>query len=179
MWWYLGLNDQSHLLWDWIGGPHRAQFCPELQRRKCSKSMMLVLLMYVGISPSLRCEAFSTYPRTYDLIHASGVFSMYQDRYGWIFNVLFEKEIRYRVISAFQNRFKDVFECILWSSTVVEHYCLPSNQKLNIKAEAENTWLDSTEVYAPELFSSFSPSILNLIKGSPLSGPLFWCPSCA
>lgn len=27
------------------------------------------------------CEAFSTYPRTYDLIHASGVFSIYQDRY--------------------------------------------------------------------------------------------------
>jgi hypothetical protein len=27
-----------------------------------------------------RCEAFSTYPRTYDLIHANGVLSMYQDR---------------------------------------------------------------------------------------------------
>ncbi|KAK9275826.1 hypothetical protein L1049_023097 [Liquidambar formosana] len=26
------------------------------------------------------CEAFSTYPRTYDLIHASSVFSIYQDR---------------------------------------------------------------------------------------------------
>lgn len=26
------------------------------------------------------CEAFSTYPRTYDLIHAGGVFSLYQDR---------------------------------------------------------------------------------------------------
>lgn len=26
------------------------------------------------------CEAFSTYPRTYDLIHAGGVFSIYQDR---------------------------------------------------------------------------------------------------
>lgn len=26
------------------------------------------------------CEAFSTYPRTYDLIHADGVFSIYQDR---------------------------------------------------------------------------------------------------
>ncbi|XP_057478345.1 probable methyltransferase PMT14 [Actinidia eriantha] len=26
------------------------------------------------------CEGFSTYPRTYDLIHASGVFSMYQDK---------------------------------------------------------------------------------------------------
>lgn len=26
------------------------------------------------------CEAFSTYPRTYDLIHASGVFSLYQNK---------------------------------------------------------------------------------------------------
>lgn len=26
------------------------------------------------------CEAFSTYPRTYDLIHAGGLFSIYQDR---------------------------------------------------------------------------------------------------
>lgn len=28
------------------------------------------------------CEAFSTYPRTYDLIHANGVFSLYIDRCG-------------------------------------------------------------------------------------------------
>lgn len=27
------------------------------------------------------CEAFSTYPRTYDFIHADSVFSIYQDRY--------------------------------------------------------------------------------------------------
>lgn len=27
------------------------------------------------------CEAFSTYPRTYDLIHAANVFSIYQDRW--------------------------------------------------------------------------------------------------
>ncbi|KAM0884090.1 hypothetical protein ACQ4PT_031217 [Festuca glaucescens] len=26
------------------------------------------------------CEAFSTYPRTYDLIHASGIFSLYQNK---------------------------------------------------------------------------------------------------
>lgn len=26
------------------------------------------------------CEAFSTYPRTYDLIHANNIFSIYQDR---------------------------------------------------------------------------------------------------
>lgn len=28
------------------------------------------------------CEAFSTYPRTYDLIHANGVFSLYIDKCG-------------------------------------------------------------------------------------------------
>jgi hypothetical protein len=27
-----------------------------------------------------RCEAFSTYPRTYDLIHANGIFTLYKDR---------------------------------------------------------------------------------------------------
>lgn len=27
-----------------------------------------------------RCEAFSTYPRTYDLIHANGVFCLYKDK---------------------------------------------------------------------------------------------------
>ena len=35
----------------------------------------------VNLQLSSRCEAFSTYPRTYDLVHADGVFSMYQDRY--------------------------------------------------------------------------------------------------
>uniref|UniRef100_A0A7N0TZV6 Methyltransferase n=1 Tax=Kalanchoe fedtschenkoi TaxID=63787 RepID=A0A7N0TZV6_KALFE len=29
------------------------------------------------------CEAFSTYPRTYDLIHASGLFSLYKDKCGF------------------------------------------------------------------------------------------------
>ncbi|PWA64021.1 ATP binding protein [Artemisia annua] len=27
-----------------------------------------------------RCEGFSTYPRTYDLVHANGLFRLYQDR---------------------------------------------------------------------------------------------------
>jgi hypothetical protein len=27
-----------------------------------------------------RCEAFSTYPRTYELIHANGIFTLYKDR---------------------------------------------------------------------------------------------------
>jgi len=37
------------------------------------------------------CEAFSTYPRTYDLVHADGVFSMYQDRCD-ILDVLIEMD---------------------------------------------------------------------------------------
>lgn len=38
----------------------------------------------------VRCEAFSTYPRTYDLIHANGVFSLYKDKYVFFISVLLE-----------------------------------------------------------------------------------------
>ncbi|KAL9436676.1 hypothetical protein AB3S75_022679 [Citrus x aurantiifolia] len=34
------------------------------------------------------CEAFSTYPRTYDLIHADGVFSMYMDKCDIVYILL-------------------------------------------------------------------------------------------
>lgn len=37
------------------------------------------------------CEAFSTYPRTYDLIHADDIFSLYQDRCD-ISNILLEMD---------------------------------------------------------------------------------------
>ncbi|OMO79607.1 putative S-adenosyl-L-methionine-dependent methyltransferase protein [Corchorus olitorius] len=30
------------------------------------------------------CEAFSTYPRTYDLVHANGIFSMYMDKCDFV-----------------------------------------------------------------------------------------------
>ncbi|XAR71131.1 hypothetical protein NMG60_11028255 [Bertholletia excelsa] len=40
------------------------------------------------------CEPFSTYPRTYDLIHADGLFSMYKDRCD-IVDILFEM---YRIL---------------------------------------------------------------------------------
>lgn len=36
----------------------------------------------------LRCEPFDTYPRTYDLLHAAGLFSVEQKRYK--FALLFE-----------------------------------------------------------------------------------------
>jgi hypothetical protein len=42
-----------------------------------------MMLKYVNFIPRrffFRCEAFSTYPRTYDLIHANGIFTLYRDR---------------------------------------------------------------------------------------------------
>ncbi|XP_038983177.1 probable methyltransferase PMT2 isoform X1 [Phoenix dactylifera] len=38
------------------------------------------------------CEAFSTYPRTYDLIHANGVFSLYQDSRCKMEDILLEMD---------------------------------------------------------------------------------------
>ncbi|TKY73388.1 methyltransferase PMT2 [Spatholobus suberectus] len=37
------------------------------------------LVLFNNYQFSTRCEAFSTYPRTYDLIHANGVFSLYKN----------------------------------------------------------------------------------------------------
>lgn len=37
------------------------------------------LVLYNNYKKISRCEAFSTYPRTYDLIHANGVFSLYKN----------------------------------------------------------------------------------------------------
>ncbi|KAF7844670.1 putative methyltransferase PMT15 [Senna tora] len=37
------------------------------------------LLITICLS-HLRCEAMSTYPRTYDFIHGDSVFSLYQNR---------------------------------------------------------------------------------------------------
>ncbi|KAF8412518.1 hypothetical protein HHK36_000486 [Tetracentron sinense] len=37
-------------------------------------------LLSLCLTSSFRCEAFSTHPRTYDLIHASSVFSLYLNK---------------------------------------------------------------------------------------------------
>ncbi|MBA0575529.1 hypothetical protein Golob_027680 [Gossypium lobatum] len=39
-------------------------------------SIVIVILSYLAF----RCEGFSPYPRTYDLIHANGVFSLYENK---------------------------------------------------------------------------------------------------
>nr|AAT39937.2 Putative methyltransferase family protein [Solanum demissum] len=43
-----------------------------------SKCFVYMLELRSRLPP--KCEAFSTYPRTYDLIHASGLFSLYKDK---------------------------------------------------------------------------------------------------
>nr|AAU90305.2 Methyltransferase, putative [Solanum tuberosum] len=43
-------------------------------------SMCFVYMLELRSRLPPKCEAFSTYPRTYDLIHASGLFSLYKDK---------------------------------------------------------------------------------------------------
>nr|AAT38682.2 Methyltransferase family protein, putative [Solanum demissum]AAT38802.2 Methyltransferase family protein, putative [Solanum demissum] len=43
-------------------------------------SMCFVYMLELRSILPPKCEAFSTYPRTYDLIHASGLFSLYKDK---------------------------------------------------------------------------------------------------
>lgn len=74
------------------------------------------------------CEAFSTYPRTYDLIHGNGVFSMYQDRCN-IEDILLEMDRILRPEGAVilrdnvdvLNRVKKLLGGIRWDSKLVDH----------------------------------------------------------
>lgn len=74
------------------------------------------------------CEAFSTYPRTYDLIHANGVFNMYQDRCNTE-DILLEMDRILRPEGAVilrdnvdvLNRVKKVLGGIRWHSKLVDH----------------------------------------------------------
>ncbi|KAH9296001.1 hypothetical protein KI387_039589 [Taxus chinensis] len=74
------------------------------------------------------CEAFSTYPRTYDLIHANGVFSLYQDRCN-IEDILLEMDRILRPEGAVilrddvdvLNKVKKMVGGIRWDSKMVDH----------------------------------------------------------
>ncbi|KAM2557627.1 hypothetical protein TB2_014731 [Malus domestica] len=61
------------------------------------------------------CEAFPTYPRTYNLSHAGGVFSIYQDR--WI-GFLGRKE-RYTV--EILVKIKAITDGMRWKSQIMDH----------------------------------------------------------
>ncbi|KAG6633804.1 hypothetical protein I3843_12G073400 [Carya illinoinensis] len=80
------------------------------------------------------CEAFSTYPRTYDLIHAGGLFSIYQDRCD-ITHILLEMDRILRPEGAVI--FRDTVEVLVkvqgiidgmrWKSQFVDHESGPFN----------------------------------------------------
>ncbi|OAY75443.1 putative methyltransferase PMT17 [Ananas comosus] len=62
------------------------------------------------------CEAFSTYPRTYDLIHADGVFSIYQDRI-----LRPEGAVIIRDTAEVLVKVRSIIEGMRWRSQTVDH----------------------------------------------------------
>ncbi|KAG7574724.1 Cyclin-like superfamily [Arabidopsis suecica] len=86
---------------------HEAQVQFALERGL--PAMLGVLSTYKLPYPS-RCEAFSTYPRTYDLIHANGVFSLYLDKCD-IVDILLEMQRILRPEGAVIIRDRRPFRC--------------------------------------------------------------------
>ncbi|WCJ26679.1 S-adenosyl-L-methionine-dependent methyltransferases superfamily protein [Euphorbia peplus] len=80
------------------------------------------------------CEAFSTYPRTYDLIHASGVFSIYQDRCDITFILLeMDRILRPEGAVIFRDtvevlvKIKSIISGMRWNGQIVDHESGPFN----------------------------------------------------
>ncbi|XP_031497544.1 probable methyltransferase PMT18 [Nymphaea colorata] len=80
------------------------------------------------------CEAFSTYPRTYDLIHAGGVFGIYQDRCD-ITNILLEMDrilrpegtVIFRDTVEVLVKVREITDAMKWKSEIVDHESGPFN----------------------------------------------------
>ncbi|KAE8663291.1 putative methyltransferase PMT18 [Hibiscus syriacus] len=80
------------------------------------------------------CEGFSTYPRTYDLIHASGVFTMYQDRCDITYILLEmdrilrpEGSVIFRDTVEVLVKIKSITDGMRWKSQIVDHESGPFN----------------------------------------------------
>nr|GMD10383.1 probable methyltransferase PMT18 [Ipomoea batatas] len=80
------------------------------------------------------CEAFSTYPRTYDLIHAARVFSIYQDRCD-IAYILLEMDrilrpegtVIIRDVVEVLVKVKSITDGMRWRSRITDHESGPFN----------------------------------------------------
>ncbi|XP_077248285.1 putative methyltransferase PMT18 [Tasmannia lanceolata] len=80
------------------------------------------------------CEAFSTYPRTYDLIHADGVISIYQDRCD-ISYILLEMDrilrpegtVIFRDVVEVLVKIKSISDGMRWKSQIIDHEDGPFN----------------------------------------------------
>ncbi|KAI3713455.1 hypothetical protein L1987_72032 [Smallanthus sonchifolius] len=82
------------------------------------------------------CEAFSTYPRTYDFIHAAGVFSMYQDRCDMIDIILeMDRILRPEGTVVFRDKedvigkIKSIVKRMRWNIKIVDHESGPLNKE--------------------------------------------------
>ncbi|KAE9597840.1 putative S-adenosyl-L-methionine-dependent methyltransferase [Lupinus albus] len=88
------------------------------------------------------CEAFSTYPRTYDLIHAGGVFNIYQDRCN-ITLILLEMDriLRPEGSAIFREpvelllKIKSITEAMKWNSKIIDHESGPFNPEKILVAD--------------------------------------------
>ncbi|XP_042481333.1 probable methyltransferase PMT18 [Macadamia integrifolia] len=80
------------------------------------------------------CEAFSTYPRTYDLIHADGVFSIYQDRCNISYILLeMDRILRPEGTVIFRDtvevlvKIQGIADGMRWKSQIMDHESGPFN----------------------------------------------------
>ncbi|XP_012086579.1 probable methyltransferase PMT18 isoform X2 [Jatropha curcas] len=80
------------------------------------------------------CEAFSTYPRTYDLIHANGVFSIYQDRCDITYILLeMDRILRPEGTAIFRDtvevlvKIQSITNGMRWTSQIMDHESGPFN----------------------------------------------------
>ncbi|XP_010934594.1 probable methyltransferase PMT17 [Elaeis guineensis] len=80
------------------------------------------------------CEAFSTYPRTYDLIHADGVFSTYQDRCDITYILLeMDRILRPEGTVIFRDtvdvlvKVETITNGMRWKSQIMDHESGPFN----------------------------------------------------
>ncbi|KAL5989044.1 hypothetical protein ACLOJK_027146 [Asimina triloba] len=96
------------------------------------------------------CEAFSTYPRTYDLIHASGVFSAYQDRCE-ITHILLEMDriLRPEGTAIIRDavdvivKIQVIVEKMRWKSQIMDHESGPFNNE-KILVSVKTYWTGET-----------------------------------
>ncbi|KAH7276422.1 hypothetical protein KP509_39G006900 [Ceratopteris richardii] len=95
------------------------------------------------------CEAFSTYPRTYDFIHADRIFSMYQDRCD-IVNILLEMDrilrpkglIIVRDDVVILNKVLSMAPGLRWETRLADHESGPFNAE-KILVAVKTYWVGS------------------------------------
>ncbi|KAK3025160.1 hypothetical protein RJ639_043046 [Escallonia herrerae] len=97
------------------------------------------------------CEAFSTYPRTYDLIHAGGVFSIYQDRCDITYILLeMDRILRPEGTVIFRDgvevlvKIKSITDGMRWKSNIMDHESGPFNPE-KILVAVKSYWTGEAE----------------------------------